>query len=197
MYAKQPKEEIALRFRAVNGDIFCGDSGCHWTTPDTTMLCLVDGVGHGESAAYAASQSLMHVAENLDNTIEEIICGCDVFIRNTRGVAMGIAAIRHQKKIIEFAGVGNIHGMFSGSRASRLFSDPGIVGAGFNKVNICIIDFADSAMVSMFTDGVTGDAYKIIEQLPDQHDLDYVASQIEQECGKDEDDVGMLLYRNR
>lgn len=195
MSTRKPNEEVVLRFRAVGGDNFCGDNGRHWITPDSTILCLVDGVGHGEHAAHAANQSLIHVAANLDKPIEEIICGCDSFIRDTRGVAIGIAAIRHHKKIIEFAGVGNIHGIFSGSITSRLFSEPGIVGAGFKKVNICTTNFTDNVMVSLFTDGITNAAYKIMDQLPGQHDLDYVASTIERECSKDEDDAGMILYR--
>ncbi|MCK5166587.1 MAG: SpoIIE family protein phosphatase [Rhodospirillaceae bacterium] len=195
MSAKQPNEEIILRCRALGGDSFCGDSGHHWVTDNTTILCLVDGVGHGEGAQHAANKSLMHVADNLDKPMEEIIRGCDSFIRDTRGVAMGVAAIRHHTKIIEFAGVGNIHGIFSGDRASRLFANPGIVGTGFKKVNICTTNFTDNAMVALFTDGVTNDVYKIMEQLSDKQDLDFVASTVERECGKDEDDVGMLLYR--
>ncbi|MCK5644524.1 MAG: SpoIIE family protein phosphatase [Gammaproteobacteria bacterium] len=195
MSIKQPNEEIAIRFRALGGDSFCGDSGCHWVTDNATILCLVDGVGHGEAAAYAAGQSLIYVADNLDKPIEEIISGCNSFIRDTRGVAMGIAAIRHSSKIIEFAGVGNIHGIFSSDRESRLFSNPGIVGAGFNKVNVYTTNFTNNAMAALFTDGITNDVYKVIDRLSDKHDLDYIASTVERECGKDEDDVGMLLYR--
>lgn len=184
-----------LRCRALGGNLFCGDRALQWVTETATILCLVDGLGHGEQAEHAANQSLQYVASNLDRPLSEIIHGCNGAIRNTRGVAMGIVSIRRHDQIIEFAGVGNIHGAFLGKKTDRLFSIPGIVGGGFGQLAIQTAPLVDEVTVAMFTDGVTNDAYGVLARLSGDYDLDGAASTIERECGKDSDDMGILLYR--
>ena len=42
--------QVAIAKRALNDDPYCGDECSYWKTDKKTVLCVADGLGHGEHA---------------------------------------------------------------------------------------------------------------------------------------------------
>jgi len=79
--------------RPFEGGKHCGDQFGHWQKDNPAILCIADGLGHGKHAEKAAKAALTYVAAHRSESLPEIFFGCNRAIRDTRGVAMGIAVI--------------------------------------------------------------------------------------------------------
>lgn len=146
--------EIATATRARNNAPHCGDA-CYTRQLDgTVLLCVVDGLGHGEQAEIAATSALAHVADYPGVPLPDLLKGCDVALRSTRGVVMSIAVIDQRSGQMTFAGIGNTRGAVVGESKIRLRSHPGIVGAGFDTVSTETFLLTPGDLIILFTDGL-------------------------------------------
>jgi len=115
---------VTIAKRAFPGDPqHCGDECAYWHSGGKTTLCVVDGLGHGEQAQRAAQAAVDYVAHHLAQPLVDIFAGCDLALRRTRGVAMGIAVIivgggkdedENENKdagTLTYAGIGNTRAM--------------------------------------------------------------------------------------
>jgi serine phosphatase RsbU (regulator of sigma subunit) len=186
-------------------DLHCGDQFGHWRKGKRITLCIVDGLGHGEDAEKAARAAIEYVAYHLSAPLQEIFSGCNRHIRNTRGVAMGIAVIDEDERTLSYAGVGNtrikIMRKPSSNPAERetvhLVSDYGIVGGGYRKLSPETLPFGPGDLVFLHTDGV-----KELTELSGYReallsDVQRLAEQIIVDWGCDTDDAAVLIFSNR
>jgi serine phosphatase RsbU (regulator of sigma subunit) len=142
-----------------------------------------------------------YVASHLSESMEEIFSGCNTAIRNTRGVAMGIAVIDQEAKTLVFGGVGNTRivvvrndsAVDHSEKIVRMTSSYGIVGAGYRRLITETEKFRPGDLVIMSTDGVTemfdlsayGDGMKAA---PDK-----LARRIIEDWGLERDDAAVLV----
>jgi len=129
------------------------------------VLCVVDGLGHGESAERAAQAAMSYVARNFSHPLRDIFAGCNLAIRHTRGVVMGIAVVDKDTGALTYTGVGNTRALIvkkdypvlaEGSTA-HLFSNSGVVGGGYRKfrtLSCQTMPLSPGDLVIMYTDGV-------------------------------------------
>jgi len=173
----------------------CGDVCGFLQDDDTTVLYMIDGLGHGplaEAAALAASSCLKHrTRKPLQTTFFE----CNEEIRNTRGVAMGIAKIEENTGTLTYAGVGNTRIIFGNRRMKSFHSTPGIVGGGYGHLDEETHQLCSGDMVVMYTDGLKTEidfaAYD-----PRYHaDPTRLAERVLHDWGRGTDDAGVLVYR--
>ncbi|NQV55635.1 MAG: SpoIIE family protein phosphatase [Rhodospirillales bacterium] len=150
-------------------------------------------MGHGKEAEAAAMAALKYVGNHLDSPMEKLFRDCDLAIRSTRGVAMGMVIVDSTEDCLTFAGAGNIHGLIYGESRWRLTSDSGIIGARFKSLAPETRPFHPGDTVMMFTDGIKSSVSpdKSVSGLSD--DLTGMAEQILVDWGLDQDDCGILI----
>ncbi len=146
--------KIGIATQGKAGQTHCGDAGGYWIDGARTLLCLVDGLGHGEHAQVAAEAALAAVAQVQTQPLADILDYCDRQLRSTRGVAMGLARIDTVGGRVDYVGVGNIRALRVGSMQRRFVTSYGIVGGGFGKLFQDEQPFGGDDSLLMFTDGI-------------------------------------------
>ncbi len=187
---------VAIARRALS-EPHCGDQAGHWQSSSKTVLCIVDGLGHGKHAERAALVALHCVEQHQHEPLLEIFATCDKALRQTRGAAMGIAVIDQAANILTYAGIGNTRAMISrdDQRNINLSSNFGIIGAGYRRLVSESVPIDPGNMVLLFTDGFpeTLDVSAYDDEI--KTDLDRFAQTILLDLSRETDDAGILVFR--
>jgi serine phosphatase RsbU (regulator of sigma subunit) len=186
--------QIATIKHAVNNAPYCGDECGYWEKGTKTVLCIIDGLGHGEKAEIAAQAAVKYIAAHQSESLQEIFAGCDRELRETRGAAVGIAVIDEEKGELTYAGIGNTRAVAVNSGIFRLGSDYGIIGGGYKTLTPETISIGKGALVIMSTDGVEEvidlSRYDLIAV-----DLHKLAEMIIKDWRIERDDAAVLVYK--
>ena len=187
--------QVAVAKRALHGDPHCGDECAAWEHGKRVTLCVADGLGHGRWAEEASHAAVDYVRRHLPEPLEKVFSGCDLAIRHTRGVAMGIAVIDTEARTLTCGGVNNIRMMVAGQEITRLNCNDGIVGGGFRTLRPETVPLASGDLVIIYTDGLSEFA-----RLPDcgtlpSMDLQQLAELLLDDWNRGVDDAGVLIYR--
>ena len=143
---------VGVAKRALNDDPSCGDECGSWQNGCKTILCMADGLGHGEHAHTAAKAAVDYVVGHYSEPLVDIFSGCDKAIRDMRGVAMGICVIDEEKHTLTFAGIGNTRTMIFGDSARSMSNHYGIVGGAYRTLVPETVHLEPGRLVVMFTD---------------------------------------------
>jgi len=187
---------VGIAKRALNDAPFCGDECGFWQNGSKTVLCMADGLGHGEHAHTAAKAAVEYVAEHYSEPLLDIFSGCDKAIRHTRGVAMGICLIEEDKQSLTFAGISNTRAMIFGEKSRNMTSHYGIVGGGYRRLVLETVPLLPGYLVVLFTDGLPEiiNLTKYDEEL--LQDVNRLAQRILNDWRTGADDAAVLGYRN-
>jgi negative regulator of sigma-B (phosphoserine phosphatase) len=188
--------QIATIKHALNNAPYCGDECGYWEKGTKTILCVIDGLGHGMDAEIAAQAAVKYIADHLSESLQELFVGCDRELRGTRGAVMGIAVIDEEKGELTYAGIVNTRVIVVNSGTFQLGSDYGIIGGGYRKLTPETISIGKGALVIMFTDGV--------EEVIDLSRYDLIAVEVHELAGMiikdwrvERDDAAVLVYKRR
>lgn len=185
---------VAVLRRPIPGQTYCGDQFASWQRKDETVLCAVDGIGHGIEAFKASSAAIDHVSKHIDQSLSDIFEGCDSAIRKTRGVAMTIAIASPQSDTVHIAGIGNVECRVVGVSTRTFCGSPGIVGRGPRKLRIETVPLLPGDMVILHTDGISA-KFGIDLRHFRMRNLPQVAASIMSEYARERDDAGLIIYR--
>jgi len=174
----------------------CGDQGGYWPIGGKVLLCLADGLGHGKQAEAAATAALDYVGRHLSEPLPALFQGCDKALRDTRGVAMGVAVADPAADSLTYAIIGNIHGVIMGGTKVALSAYSGIIGAGFRTLVPQSVPFGPGAVGALFTDGIREDADLSGYDAALLADPRGLSERVLGEWGKVSDDAGVLVFRN-
>ncbi len=190
--------QVAITKRAFLGETHCGDECAYWQEGGKATLCIVDGLGHGEDAERAAQAAVEYVALHLAEPLVDVFAGCDLALRRTRGVAMGIGVIDEDAGTLTYAGIGNTRAVIVQSARSLvcLSSNYGIVGGGYRKLTSETVELHPGDLVILVSDGIKercdllayGDALR--------GDVQRLAERILRDWGRETDDAAVLVFRN-
>ncbi len=188
---------VGIAKRALHNDIHNGDQCDYWNFNGKTILCMVDGLGHGKFAEIAAKAAITYVSSNLNKTIQELFQECNKALINTRGVAMGIAIINEKNNNLQYAGVGNIRAKLISDKNRSLTCGYGIVGAGYKKLIVENHEIKSGDTLILYTDGL-----KEITGTPTYEDSIFnddekLATKILQDWSKGIDDCAVLVFRKK
>ena len=195
--------QVAIAKRALNDDPYCGDECGYWKTGNKTVLCVADGLGHGEHAESAARAAMQYVGNHLSQSLDELFAGCNQALRNTRGVVMSTAIIDEDTGTLAYAGIGNTRAMIVGEPRAKnidgrtiiLSSDYGIVGGGYKTLSPETVPLIAGDLVILYTDGV--EEMIGVSRYDDalRADLQRLAERIIQDWGREADDAAVLIFR--
>ena len=186
---------IAMAKRSYFNDPHCGDETSYWQAGSSVMLCVVDGLGHGEHAETAAKAAIAYVGDHLSESLPDIFAGCDAALRSTRGAVMGITVIDRAASTLTYAGIGNTQIRIIGEAAGRVGSDSGIIGGGYRRLSPRTVPIAPGELVIMFTDGVANRLDVSTYDGSVQSDLQQLADRIIEDWARKTDDAAVLIFR--
>jgi hypothetical protein len=185
--------DIGHAVRPVQGEVECGDAAWATALPEELRATVIDGLGHGPLAAFAAARALASIAAQPWHRLEDVMARCDAALRSTRGAAITLMRVSPSGRV-ECCGVGNIAVVVTGQRTGGAHPCPGIVGARPRNLVVDTFDLVPGSTLALHTDGVS--------QRLNLSELEWnstvnVAEQVLAHWGKVHDDAGCLVLRRR
>jgi anti-sigma regulatory factor (Ser/Thr protein kinase) len=114
----------------VKTETLCGDGYLLLPGVSRSLYMVVDGLGHGSGANEAAEEAMATVRRCNEENAAAIVLQTHDALKKTRGAAMSLAVIDHERSLCTYAGVGNVSGMLVTGPVSRsLVSQNGTLGA--------------------------------------------------------------------
>jgi len=186
--------QIAIAKRPLD-EPYCGDQAAWWERRGATLLCIVDGLGHGQGAERAAMAALDFVARRHHLPLPEIFASCNEALRHTRGVAMSIAIVDPGAGTLTYAGIGNIRARVVGEQNTSLSSNYGIVGGGYRRLTPETVPLRPDDLVILATDGVREDFD--VSGYDDEivADVTRLAERVLVDWRRETDDAAALVFR--
>jgi anti-sigma regulatory factor (Ser/Thr protein kinase) len=140
------------------GQEVCGDAwGCR-LGESHSMVVLADGLGHGPDAAVAAREALEIFYKHPGASPKELLELVHLGLRHTRGAAVSIASLDEERRLVVFAGLGNVAGFVCerGGLRRQLVSMNGTAGGDARAVfREFSYPWPQGAAVVMHSDGLT------------------------------------------
>lgn len=153
--ARPPLLEIAVVSEPIAGEDEIGDGWSLRATVDTVLLMVVDGLGHGILASEAARKAEEKFAGTREMSPAVILNDTHGALRQTRGAAEAIAKIELGKKLLSFAGIGNISASIVSPGTSRsMASHNGTLGMTIERVQEFTCPWNDDSILVMHSDGL-------------------------------------------
>jgi anti-sigma regulatory factor (Ser/Thr protein kinase)/serine/threonine protein phosphatase PrpC len=142
------------------GETHCGDA---WLVRDDGAQCtmaVIDGLGHGASAAVAAhaarEEVIRRLAANPRTGAAALLEAMHGALRSTRGAAASVAAIDRDAGTLDFAGIGNVAGAIVTPGEQRaLVSHNGILGHQVRKVQAFSSPWPRGGILVLHSDGLS------------------------------------------
>ena len=138
------------------GERLCGDGWACQQTADRCTILLVDGLGHGRSAAEAADEAIHVFHQRASLPPAEILSYVHDGLKKTRGAVAAVAEIRAADKVLTYAGVGNtMASVLSRQKSRSLVSHSGTLGVASPRIQEFRMDWPDDGILVMHSDGLT------------------------------------------
>ena len=138
------------------GEDVCGDQwGFHMSGRERTVL-LADGLGYGPDAANAAGAAVDILNRHPELPPGELLEAVHLALRSTRGAAAAIARLDEDRRIVMFAGLGNISGLIcaAGEPARNMVSTNGTAGVEARHIREFTYPWAEGSLVILHSDGI-------------------------------------------
>jgi anti-sigma regulatory factor (Ser/Thr protein kinase) len=140
---------------AMAGETQCGDAWSADFTPQRSIYIVADGLGHGPSAAEAAQEAVRVFEQAPHLSPVRILTDAHLALAKTRGAAVSIAEILHDKAIVNYAGVGNVAGVIHDRGKSRsMVSMNGTLGHSVGRIQHFSYPWEKTSALIMHSDGL-------------------------------------------
>jgi phosphoserine phosphatase RsbX len=165
---------------------------------DGILIAAMDGIGHGEEAAYAAEAAISILKANAEEPVISLMERCHRELRSTRGVVLSLASIDPQHGMMTWLGVGNVQGVLmragaqKGSVQEVLLLRGGVVGSQLPALQAAVLPIAKGDTLVFVTDGIRSE---FLETLSALESPQRAADRILIQHGKGNDDALALVVR--
>ncbi len=129
--SKQVKYSVICE--ALAGQSACGDQYLIKECSTFTLCAVLDGLGHGEEAEYAAKTAIQVLESHANESIDTLFRLCNQALHATRGAVMTLVKIDERYQVT-YIGIGNVMGIYwkldknARLRSQPIFLEAGIVG---------------------------------------------------------------------
>ena len=139
----------------IKGESVCGDGFLALPGKLRSLYMMVDGLGHGAHAAEAAEEAVKTVRTHAAESAAEIIARTHDALKKTRGAAMTVTVVDHERQILICSGVGNISATIIGTATTRsLVSQNGTLGAVLPRIQEFTYPIDSRSLLLMYSDGL-------------------------------------------
>ena len=147
--------EVGVVCLPVTTEEACGDAWALHQTRERTLIMLADGLGHGQYAAEASAAAVDIFDNYSKNSPAEMIERMHAAMRSTRGAAVAVTEMLWDRRILRYAGVGNISGrIFSGDAVRNMVSHNGTVGMEARKIEEFTYPWPEDGLLVLHSDGL-------------------------------------------
>jgi phosphoserine phosphatase RsbX len=152
--------EFGIAAAAVEGQSESGDIHVMQYVRDHLLLAVIDGIGHGDSAAAAALAASSVLRSNPSQSLEALVQMCHDVLRSTRGAVMSLASIFPRLGQMRWLGVGNVQGMVQRAGAAKgtvqevLLLRAGVLGAHMPSLQAATVSLQTNDRIILATDGI-------------------------------------------
>jgi anti-sigma regulatory factor (Ser/Thr protein kinase) len=149
-------QAVGVVRQAKPGEAVCGDNWIVRWFADGWVCAVADGLGHGVTAADAAS-AIMEAVRRAPTRLSpvELVEASHLAARHTRGAALGIAVLDEAGSVVRFAGVGNIAAVIlNGPQRRHLVSYNGIIGHDYRKISEFSYPWSPQSVLVVHSDGI-------------------------------------------
>jgi anti-sigma regulatory factor (Ser/Thr protein kinase) len=182
----------------IKGEEVCGDGWGAKKTAQSILLMVVDGLGHGVLASEAAREAERVFTSSHSDLPTPILQDSHDALKKTRGAAMAVASLNFEKRLVSFAGVGNIVSSIVRPTASRgMASHNGTLGHYLHRIQEFTAPWDSDCILVMHSDGLkTGWDLKTYPGIWSKHP-GLIAGMLYRDFYRDRDDVTILVAKNR
>ncbi|MBI3949862.1 MAG: SpoIIE family protein phosphatase [Acidobacteria bacterium] len=178
------------------GEQICGDGWEISQSADRYSIMIADGLGHGPLAGEAAREAIRVFQQNSERSPAEIIEAAHAALRSTRGAAVALAEVDLVKRVIQFAGVGNIAGVvLSVGKNQNLVSLNGTVGHEVRQIREFTYPWPEEALLILHSDGLA--THRSLERYPGlalKHPS-LIAGMLYRDHNRGRDDVAVVVAK--
>ncbi len=169
--------------------------------PDGVLVAVIDGLGHGDSAAVAAKTASAALESHAHEPPGSLLRRCHEGSKRTRGVVMSIASFNAPTSMMTWIGVGNVEGMLLrsgangrnvGQRDEGLITRGGVVGYQIPTLRETEISVNRGDTLILGTDGMSGG---FMEHLTLSDPPQQIADRILEQHAKTSDDALVMVAR--
>jgi serine phosphatase RsbU (regulator of sigma subunit) len=152
--------EWSVASRPMRGERVCGDLHLVTRSDDTTLLAVIDGIGHGGEAAAAAQAAVKVLREHAKESAASLIERCHKALIHTRGVVMTLATVQGADNSLTWLGVGNVEGRLlradtsATHRRESVLLRGGLVGYQLPPLQASVLPVAVGDLLIFTTDGI-------------------------------------------
>jgi serine phosphatase RsbU (regulator of sigma subunit) len=142
--------------------------------PGGVLLGVIDGLGHGEEAAMAASAAESILRAQPQEPVISLVRQCHENLRSTRGVVMSLVSFDILHGLMTWLGVGNVRGVLrrSGSSSNppqeELLLRAGVIGGQIPlpPLQAAVLPVFQGDTLFLASDGIRGEF--ALEQAPSE-----------------------------
>jgi len=146
---------IGAASRGISSDLPNGDAFVFKTWNDTTLVGVIDGLGHGPQAHEASTTARDYVESHAEQALDSIFRGTDRACNGTRGVVMALAKFDWTEETLTFANVGNINVTVAGPEWTGFVVRRGVIGGNFPEPAVVTREWRPSYTMILYSDGVS------------------------------------------
>ena len=147
--------DIGICSRAKPGEVLNGDAYVVVHDQDSSLVAVIDGIGHGPGAHHAAMVARHYLETHSKEPLERLIAGASHSCQSTQGAVISLVKVHWAKNALEQIGVGNVDTrLLSQASASSLSSNRGILGTGSFSVRVNRKPWNPRDLLVLCSDGV-------------------------------------------
>ncbi len=189
--------DAALPGQPVSGDRFV-------VAPfqDGALVAVVDGLGHGASAAVAADAAATVLQANASEPVITLVRRCHAALARTRGVVLTLASLNGPDNTMTWLGIGNVEGFLlrvaPDSRRESVLLRGGVVGYQLPPLHPCVLPVAYGDTLVLATDGIKStfaDDLTLADGLRLAESPQHIAENVLARNNKQIDDALVLVVR--
>lgn len=160
------------------------------------LICVIDGLGHGEKAYEVAQKAVDAIQQHWASGLPDIIESCHKALLRTRGGVIGLAKVNFETSELSYLGVGNIGIRVFGRNLVKPFSAPGIVGHHFKNLKVQRFPYCRGDTLTLYSDGVSDRFHSSWKEL-EREEVQDTAEAINRLFGKDHDDTTIIVAKEK
>lgn len=198
MAAHGVRIETGVATLPLPGEPESGDLSLVKSVGGSTLVAVVDGLGHGEDAAFSAHAAVAALDRYSRESLPELVKRCHAALQGMRGVVLGIASLDPVAGSMTWLGVGNVFGILlradQANRPARVSLVPvaGFIGSELPSPAPRVVSLDRGDMLILASDGIK-DGFA--DALTLAHRPQALADQILARHAKGTDDALVLVAR--
>jgi len=168
----------------------------------SALIGVIDGLGHGPHALFAAQAARMYVEDHYNQPLLSIFAGVDRACHATRGVVMSLARFDWtpdlSEVVLTFSGIGNVEMSIVGKQEPLNFIiRRGILGAGAPTPVVTEHLWRPEYVMVLHSDGISArHKWSDIPELRNAS-VEVAAHRILQRLARKEDDATVIVARSK